>query len=261
MLGIKLNSEETLETKIVGGIGTAIGMGLNLTPGVLFYEIKKGKKTLNDIPEMMFISNTLCTVMNLGFSIDIQAPSMLLSNIICTSIAFFYASLYLFYYSEKKLNLFFLYFFMSFNITLEILYLSTQFFIDFEIDKEFHKDSISGKITGGINMFLTVINAAAPGQKIVEVIKTGNIKLIPIVTTLFQFACSSCWFIYGLLINVYATYIPNGLGILLSGIQIGVYYFFYCKNGGGDLSEKNNDSEKDKNNEIFVSRDSEVVNV
>ena len=260
MLGIKLGEEETLATKIVGGIGTAIGIGLNLTPGVLFYELCKGKRKVEEIPELMFVTSVLCTTMNLGYSIDIQAPTMLLSNIICTSISFSYASLYLFYFSEKKINLFILYFFMALNLTLEILYLSTQFFIDLGIDKEFKRNSYADKIIGGINIVLTVINAAAPGQKIVEVIKTGKIKLIPIVTTIFQCACSTFWFFYGIFINVYATYIPNGLGILLAGIQIGIYYFFYCKNGGIELSENNDDDIENVNkNEKFVGRENEIT--
>ena len=261
MLGIKLGEEETLTIKIVGLIGTAIGIGLNLTPGVLFYELCKGKRKYTEIPEMMFVSSVLCTTLNLGYSIDIQAPTMLLSNIICTSLSVFYASLYLFYYSEKKINIFILYLFMALNITLEILYLSTQFFIDLGIDKEFKQGSNADRIIGGLNMFITVINAAAPGQKILEVIKTGNIKLIPIVTTLFQCACSTFWFFYGLFMDIYATYIPNALGILLTGIQIGVYYFFYCKYGGVDLSENNDDNlekENDNNIENLISRESQV---
>ena len=260
MLGIKLGEEETLATKIVGGIGTAIGIGLNLTPGVLFYELCKGKRKYTEIPEMMFVSSVLCATLNLGFSIDVQASTMILSSIICTSLSVFYASLYLFYYSEKKINIFILYLFMALNITLEILYLSTQFFIDLGIDKEFKRNSYADKIIGGINIVLTVINAAAPGQKIVEVIKTGKIKLIPIVTTIFQCACSTFWFFYGIFINVYATYIPNGLGILLAGIQIGIYYFFYCKNGGIELSENNDDDIENVNkNEKFVGRESEIT--
>ena len=259
MLGIKLGEEETLATKIVGGIWAAIGISLSLTPGILFYELCKGKRKVEEIPELMFVTSVLCTTMNLGYSIDIQAPTMLLSNIICTSISFSYASLYLFYFSEKKINLFILYFFMALNLTLEILYLSTQFFIDLGIDKEFKRNSYADKIIGGINIVLTVINAAAPGQKIVEVIKTGKIKLIPIVT-IFQCACSTFWFFYGIFINVYATYIPNGLGILLAGIQIGIYYFFYCKNGGIELSENNDDDIENVNkNEKFVGRESEIT--
>ena len=50
-----------------------------------------------------------------------------------------FSSIYLWYYSEKKLNLFILYIFIAYNITLETLYASTQAFRDFTGETSFKK--------------------------------------------------------------------------------------------------------------------------
>ena len=104
--------------------GAVIAIGLNLTPAVLFYELKTNKKKLSDIPEFMFISNVFNCTINLAFSIILEDTIMKISNIICTSLTVMFSSIYLWYYSEKKLILFLLYILIAYNLALEILYAS-----------------------------------------------------------------------------------------------------------------------------------------
>ena len=79
--------------------GAVIAIGLNLTPAVLFYELKTNKKKLSDIPEFMFISNVFNCTINLAFSIILEDTIMKISNIICTSLTVMFSSIYLWYYS------------------------------------------------------------------------------------------------------------------------------------------------------------------
>ena len=106
------------------------------------------------------------------------------------------------------------------------------------------------KFNHTIQIFLGVINAGAPGQKIFTVIKTGNYTLIPIITTIFQCFCSSFWFIYGIVIEKYQIIIPNAIGILLTLFQIIVYFYFYGKNKDKNFNDDDDDNSnnyKDKN--------------
>lgn len=43
--------------------------------------------------------------------------------------------------------------------------------------------------------------------------------------------------------------IPNLLGMVLAGLQIAVYYFFYCKNHG--IPPENKEEEKVDENEYY----------
>ena len=64
-----------------------------------------------------------------------------------------------------------MYLFVAYNLTLEIFYLSTQTFKDFDSDnKSLKENEYAEKIIGTIQIFLGVINAGAPGQKIFTVI-------------------------------------------------------------------------------------------
>jgi len=231
--------------------GTIISIGLNLTPGVLFYELKKGQRKLESIPEFMFISNVFNCTLNLAYSIIIFDIILIVSNLACTLITILYSSIYLWYYSEFKCQRFILYLFVAYNLTLEIFYLSTQTFKDFDSDnKSLKENEYAEKIIGTIQIFLGVINAGAPGQKIFTVIKTGNYTLIPIITTIFQCFCSSFWFIYGIVIEKYQIIIPNAIGILLTLFQIIVYFYFYGKNKDKNFNDDDDDNSnnyKDKN--------------
>ena len=231
-------------------LGMIIGIGLNLTPGVLFYELNTGKKKLSDIPEFMFVSNVFNCSINLGYSIIISNKMLMISNLICTSITLFYSSIYLWHYSEKQFKLFFLYLFMAYNLTLEIIYATTQAFLDLAGQQEFKEVPSAQRIIGGITIFLTVINAGAPGQKIFTVISTGNYNLIPIVTTIFQCFCSTFWGIYGIILWDYNVYIPNGLGIFLTAFQIIIYFINYSRF---------KDQQFDENNQIIVKSSEKLV--
>jgi hypothetical protein len=139
---------------------------------------------------------------------------------------------------------------MAYNLTLEIIYATTQAFLDFAGQKEFEKVPSAQRIIGGITIFLTVINAGAPGQKIFTVISTGNYNLIPIVTTIFQCFCSTFWGIYGIILWDYNVYIPNGLGIFLTGFQIIIYFINYSRF---------KDQQFDENNQIIVKSSEKLV--
>jgi solute carrier family 50 protein (sugar transporter) len=211
---------------IVTVLGTILAVGLNLSPIVLFYQYFKGMRELSSIPEMMFIVGVFCSTTNLAYGLLKNDMNLYINSAICEIIQVIYSTLYLFFYANKNFTKWFLYVFIAWNLTLETLYIFADV-LKYHCGIEFALD-----FTGWFNVGMTVLNAGAPGQKIIEVFKTENFMLIPIFTTITQILCSGLWGFYGFSDMDYKLIIPNLLGVLLCGIQIFAYFYYYIKTKG-----------------------------
>ena len=247
--------------QVVPILGTILAVGLNLSPGVLFYEYFKGKRSLSSIPEMMFIVGVFCGTTNLAYGLLKDDLNLYLNSAICDSIQIIYATIYLFLYANKDFIKWFLYVFIAYDLTFEILYIFFDV-IAYHTSKNFALD-----FTGWFNVFMTVLNAGAPGQKIIEVWKTRNFMLIPIYTTIAQILCSGLWGFYGFADMDLKLIIPNLIGVALCAIQIFSYFYFYIKNNGVVPTEKSKeknsderDEEDDGKNKLISSNDKKEPN-
>ena len=140
----------------------------------------------------------------------------------------------------KQFKQFLLWIFIALNISAELNYGLSDVLVYHTQD--FNK-SLADNLVGWFNVFLGVINAGAPGQKILEVFKTGNYTLIPQITVLFQCACSTLWGIYGLTQGNLKIILPNLIGVALTAIQLFAYFSFYIKNKG-KFDKKDDDINK-----------------
>ena len=227
--------------EVVAKTGTVIAIGLNLSPGVLFYEFFRGKRELSSFPEMMFIVGVFCGTTNLAYGFIISDNNIITSGIICDSLQVIYSILFLYFYAKKSLMKWILYSFIALNLTLEILYIFANV-IEYHTSNDFAEN-----FTGIFNIVVTIVNSAAPGQNIVKVFQTNNFTLIPIWTTFAQFLCSALWGTYGLFIQKIKVIIPNVIGTLLAGIQIFAYFFARVKSGGvAPPPEKEEEDKKDE---------------
>ena len=163
--------------KILGYIGTAIGIGLNASAGVLFVEILQKKRLYTEIPESMLFSNIFCNLINLAFGYQKGDTTMITSSGVGTGLAVLWGVLYSFYLAQKKIDKFLLYTFIIINLSAEIFWIFGGIIKPKDIGEE---------VAGWFAFFLTVINAATPGQNIITVIKTGKYKLIPILLLLLM---------------------------------------------------------------------------
>lgn len=217
----QLNEETSLFANIIVKIGTIIGIGLNLSSIVLFYEVFRKKRLYTEIPESYIVSNVVNNIINLAWGFQKKDQNMQISSGAGTGIALTWGILYLFFVSQKKVLMFALYVFILLNLSTELCYI-----FGFMIQPQ----AVGDKVAGIVAFILTIVNNATPGQNIITVIKTGKYKLIPIVTTCFGLACGTCWFIYGIVeLKDYMMYVPNGLGMLLNILQIVVYIPNYIK--------------------------------
>jgi solute carrier family 50 protein (sugar transporter) len=241
---------------IVPVLGTILAVALNLSPIVLFYEFFKGMRELSSIPEMMFVTGVFCSTTNLAYGLLKDDMNLYINSAICDIIQIIYATLYLFLYAQKDFTKWLLYVFIAWNLTLEILYIFADV-LKYHLGQEF-----ALQFTGWFNVGMTVINAGAPGQKIIEVFKTGNFMLIPIYTTITQILCSGLWGFYGFADMDFKLIIPNLLGVLLCGIQIFAYFYYYIKNKGvpPELEIKEKKEEKEENEENEENGSSKLIN-
>jgi hypothetical protein len=232
-------NENEKKVNIISGIGVLLSLLVNLSPGILFYEFKTRNRELNEIPELMFFSNLINCCITLSYSILLIDLRMIISNIICTLITIIYTSIYLWYY-RNELYKFLCDIFITYNLTFEFIYLTTQIFIDLNIP--------FNEITNTIGIFqsiIGVINTIVPGYKIMQVFINGYYKVIPIYTTISQFLCSLFWAIYGYYISkINLVFICNFIGVLLTLFQIIVYFYYYKKKKDILFNE---DLKKDKN--------------
>ena len=84
---------------------------------------------------------------------------------------------------------------------------------------------------------------AAPGDKMITVIKTKNKDLLPIHSSITGIACSTCWFMYGIYDNMNPSLmVPNLIGMVCAIMQICVWCYAYKK--GGDKKEEAQDEER-----------------
>ncbi len=164
--------------------GTVIAVGLNLSPGVLFFEFFRGKRQLSSFPEMMFIVGVFCGTTNLAYGFIISDYNIIRNGVICDSLQVIYSILFLYFYAKKSLMKWLLYSFIALNLTFETLYIFANV-IEYHTLNDFDEN-----FTGIFNIVVTIVNSAAPGQNIVKVFQTNNFTLIPIWTTFAQFLCS-----------------------------------------------------------------------
>ena len=221
---------------IISWIGTVIGIILNISPIVMFYNIIKGKNTINIVPESMLIFNILCSSLWACYwylQVDKFVPCF--SSAFGLALSQIFALIYLFYLADKSWKKYLLYAFLEINLVLEFNYGLLVVLGDYIV-------------VGNIAMVVNIITYITPGQKIIQVIKTKNYELIPISSTISGSMCTLCWLIFGLLIWDIRTIIPNGLGLVFATINTAVWCYFYC----------NRDKDKDEKEEKITPNEEEI---
>ena len=234
-----LADEKPIGSVIVSAIGTMISIGLNLTPILLFYRYFKGTAGLETIPEMMFITGVFCCATNLAYGIIKDDKILKISNGCCYGLQILYGTIYIFITNKHQVHKLLLYLLIAWDLSFEVLFIFGNIL-------EYHwGNAFANKFTGITNIIIGTLNVITPGQKLIKVFKTGNFTLLPIVTIFFQCACSTLWFVYGFSDMDPMMIAPNGIGTLITALQIATYFFFYCKLHGIPPKEKKEGEEEE----------------
>ena len=223
---------------IVSWIGTIIGIILNLSPCVLFYNIHLGKEKYTIIPESMLIFNILCpSLWACYWYLQEDKFVPFFSAVAGLGISEIFSLLYLYYLSGKCLKKYLLFALLEINLVIEFNYVLIRIIGDYPT-------------VGNIAVVVNILTYIAPGQNIIKVCKEKNYKLIPIASTLSGASCALSWLTFGLLIKDIHTIIPNTLGLIFAGINSLIWAYFYCK--------RDKDSEEEDKKELITPEKEEI---
>ena len=225
-------SEENIVESIFGWIGVIISIYFYFAPGFPFYKVLKDQMNYQDLPVILLISSFLYFVLWADYGLIKNSTQIYITNSFGGTITLIWITIYLLYLGKK-------YFVVSLIINIIILIATgaISFLFYFIIDSN---------ITGLIAMIFNILMYAAPGEKIIRVIKTKKYELIPIYSSIGGFLCSLCWLIFGFYQNDKNLIIPNSLGILFSAIQILIFLILYCKSDKNNNDKSSNSSIKDE---------------
>lgn len=199
----------------VASFGTVIGVIFSLSPIVSFIAVFKGKQSYTVIPELMFYINLINNEAWACYWYRNNNIPPIYNNVACSAISFVFSWLFLYFKSEGSTKAFLGYTFLLFDFILQ------AFFIFFQLISDI-------KIVSYVLIIINTLLYAAPGQKIIEVFRTGNYNLIPITSTICSSLCSFTWFLFGYLVKDTTCIIPNALGLVFAIIQTGTWFYFYC---------------------------------
>ena len=222
-----MSEETSLFGEIIGWVGTGIAIYFYIAPAVPFIKLVKESLKVNEVPGILLICSFMNCILWADYGLNKNTFQVYLANGIGGAITLIWITIYLIYLGKKSLKI------ALFLIILLMVLVGGISYIFYKI--------INEEITGFVAMIFNILMYAAPGEKIFQVFKTKQYKLIPIFSTIGGLSCSLCWLIFAIYKMDINMIIPNGLGLLFAILQIIVYLIFYCKK----RKEENFDIEDD----------------
>ena len=212
-------SEPDLVGKIFGWVGTVIATYFYIAPVVPFWKVLNHKLDYKDSPGVLLIMSFMNCILWADYGLVKNDFMVYFANGIGGTITLIFISIYLVFLAKESIPLSLGYIVLLLAVVFGIM---IGFFL------------IDYNITGYVAMIFNVLMYAAPGEKIFQVIKTGNYNLIPIFSTIGGLACSLCWLMYGIYQRDWKLYVPNALGLAFAVLQVVIFLIYYLKNKNKD---------------------------
>ena len=208
--------------EIFGWVGTGIAIYFYLAPAVPFIKLVNDHLKVNEVPGVLLICSFMNCILWADYGLVKDNPQVYFANGIGGSITLIFITIYLIYLGKRNIGLALVYNFGLLAIVIGLMLLF--YFI------------VNPDVTGYVAMFFNILMYAAPGEKIAQVIKTQNYRLIPIFSTIGGFFCSLCWLLFGIYKKDWKLYVPNALGLAFAILQVVIYLIYYCKNKDKNIS-------------------------
>lgn len=212
---------QTIAKAIFGWTGSGLAMFFYISPVVPIIKMIKKELEVKNVPGILLTCSFLNCILWGCYGWIKDELQVWVANYTGGAISIIWIIIYWIYFAECKLVPSIIYNFILLNFIFEIGFFCFYF-----------KDYV--EVTGYIAMAFNILMYAAPGEKMITVIKTKNKELLPIYSSITGLACSLCWFMYGVYIKTTSMIIPNGIGILCAVMQIGVWLYAYYKSKGGE---------------------------
>ena len=218
MFTLEINKE--LLTNIFGWAGNVFSVIFFSAPILQIIKLIKKEIPVSTIPAPLFIFSILNCLLWTCYGILITQTSLYVCNSIGAFLTGVWIVIYLFYLFKKRYAHFAFVVFVFANFVFEIIFFC--FYIG-------NKSATHQKAISYVAMVINVVMYAAPGEKILTVIKTNNYKLLPIASSVAAFFNSLSWFMFGLFLGEIGIIVPNVLGMALALMQLGVFWYAYVK--------------------------------
>ena len=216
---------------IFGWVGSVISIYFFLSPGVPFYKLIKGQIKLSDSSGLLLIFTFFNCILWFNYGLLLNRPQMFTTNGAGCGITLIFVTIYLIFLTKLK------YYFTILALILLLVIMGGISYLSYYV--------IYFKAVWIAANVFNVLMYAATGEKIYRVIKTKNYQLMPIFSIIGAFLSSLCWLIYALLDFEINVLIPNALGLVLSVVQLIVYFWAYCKKKKeGPMLEKDVNDDK-----------------
>ena len=205
-------------------IGTAMGIGLGITPIVPFIKIIKGEENVKIFPESMIFFNILCPILWLCYWVHLNNFIPFFSAIFGFTLGVIFSTIYLYYYLGK-------------NIMKWLLALLAQF-VAIGCFHYILIEYTDAKYIGFAAMLVGIFTSIAPAQNVLNVIKEGNHKLIPIWSCIFGGLCNFSWLIFGITLMDWYNIIPNAICFLINLSNSIIWCYFYSTSKKEEKEDK-----------------------
>ena len=204
-----------LMAKCASLAGTAMGIGLGITPIVPFIGIIRGKENVRIFPESMIFFNILCPHLWACYWIRQSIFIPFFSAIFGFVLALLFSTIYLYFYLGQNIGKWLLALVAKFTVVL-----SFHYFLLY-ILPSYH-------YIGTAAMLVGIFTSIAPAQNVLKVIRERAYKLIPIFSTVFGALCNLSWLIFGCILRDIYNIIPNGICLTINLANTFIWVYFYC---------------------------------
>ncbi|GMH05567.1 hypothetical protein Nepgr_007407 [Nepenthes gracilis] len=214
-------SANTICKDAAGVAGNIFALGLFASPIPRFRRIIRNRSTehFSGLPYIYALLNCLISSWYGSPFVSTGNLSIMTVNSVGAIFQLVYITLFFVYVKrEKKMTMIGL-LVMVFCLIGIIVFLSLRFF-DSEMRRMF---------VGFLSCASLVSMFASPLFIINLVIQTKSVEYMPFYLSLSMFLMSTSFFIYGIFNSDPFVYVPNGIGVILGFMQLGLYYYYKKK--------------------------------
>ncbi|XP_031787499.1 recombination activating gene 1 activating protein 1 isoform X1 [Nasonia vitripennis] len=171
-------------------------------------------KSTGDASGMTFVTCFMSCSLWLLYGILIQDKSVMIVNIIGSSLQFLYAFAFYIYTIHKKIIVKQMFLAMTFIGFMYLYWIAAE-----------DQDLVTKRV-GFISCALTILFFASPMTLLAHVIRVKSAESLPFPVIMASFITSCQWFLYGCLIDDLFIQTPNLLGCVLSAFQLALFIVF-----------------------------------
>ena len=198
----------------IGNVALVVTICLFLTGTEICYNIHKSK-VIGDISALPFLTAFINCILNFFYGILIRNHQVIIVNVVGFNLEAIYIMFYLFYTQNKKK--------LIHQILFLLIIITGVGFYGFFYQDNNSKASFS---IGCMASLASIVMFGSPLAQIRNIMKTQSTESISFSLCFANFACSSLWAFYGILLGDKFIFVPNIIGSMLGLAQVSLFIKF-----------------------------------